>query len=438
MYDKYLSNLNNLNKLILFYSIFIVLISISSLLLSHLFILKNIVNLDNDLNIVIKKIPFFWGQLVSSIYNDFSFTTEGGEGNFTFYLQKFPLPALYLALILKISKNIYIFMLIKNIISSTFIFFTLYFFLINNKKNFLFLIILILAIFLVPYNSSTIFTFIYADHLTSFLVPLLFLSLINENKKNYFFIGFLIFFLYLTKPSMFFICGVIPFVIIYLDWNKKNFLKFIPLFFLLTAISIWGFYGLAKTGKFPFGKNLLSNNSFDLVGIANPDFIKRYPHVTIDTAQQALVYNINTNKFESEWDYYDAFDKMNKKYMADNFSEYLRGIPKKINFVFFYIYKDNIQPEEYKAIGNKIRYSSIINRLSLNLAFLIALYTLLKNFRNILSFKTEIYYLAIVGLNLLPHIYAWATNKHLVGIYITSNLYLIFKFLSKKKVFNET
>ena len=433
---KYLTNLNNINKLILFYLIFIILISISSLLLSHLYILKNSVILDSDLNIVIKKIPFFWGNLVNNIYDNFSFTTE--EVGFTFYLQKFPLPALYLALILKISKNIYIFMLIKNIISSTFIFFTLYFFLINNKKNFLFFIILILAVFLVPYNSATIFTFMYADHLTSFLVPILFLSLLNENKKNYFFIGFLIFFLYFTKPSMFFICLLIPFLIIYLDKSKKNFLRFIPLFFLLTAILAWGFYGLAKTGKFPFGKTLLSNNSFDFVSVSNHEFIKNYPKVTVDIAQAVIVSNIiDTSKFKSEWEYYDAFDNRNKKYLVNNFGEYLRGIPKKISFVFFYIYRDNIHPEEFKAIGNKIRYSSILNRLSLNLAFLIALYTLLKNFRNILNFKTEIYYLTIVCLNLLPHIYAWATNKHLVGIYITSNLYLIFKFLNKKFIFNE-
>ena len=212
--SKGLFNFNNINKLILFYLIYIFLISIISLLLSYLYILNNSVVLDNDLNIIIERIPFFWGPLTSNIYKDFSFTSEGP--GFIFYLKKFPLNALFLAIIFKISKNIYIFMLIKNIISSSLIFFITYFFTKNNKKNYLLFLFLLSGFFIVPYNTSVIFTYVYADHLTSFLVPLLFLSLVSEYKKNYYLIGILIFTLYFTKPSMFFICMGIPFVLIFL------------------------------------------------------------------------------------------------------------------------------------------------------------------------------------------------------------------------------
>ena len=78
----------------------------------------------------------------------------------------------------------------------------------------------------------------------------------------------------------------------------------------------WGFYGLAKTGKFPFGKTLLSNNSFDLVSVANHEFIKNYPSVTVDIAQAVIVSNIiDTSKFKSEWEYYDAFDNRNHQFL---------------------------------------------------------------------------------------------------------------------------
>ena len=433
--SKALFNFNNINKLILFYLIYIFLISIISLLLSYLYILNNSVVLDNDLNIIIERIPFFWGPLTSNIYKDFSFTSEGP--GFIFYLKKFPLNALFLAIIFKISKNIYIFMLIKNIISSSLIFFITYFFTKNNKKNYLLFLFLLSGFFIVPYNTSVIFTYVYADHLTSFLVPLLFLSLVSEYKKNYYLIGILIFTLYFTKPSMFFICMGIPFVLIFLEYKKKSFLKFVPFVFLLTAILLWGFYGLAKTGKFPFGKNLLSNNSHDFIAIANNDFIKNYPYVTVDTAQMLIVNDIiNSNKFNSEWEYYDAFNKVNKKYLENNISEYLSSIPVKIKFIFFYIYRDNVQPSEFKTIGNKIRFSNLWNKFSLNLSLLITLFILLKNFKNIFNFKLEIYYLTLVVLNLIPLIYAWATNKHLVALYITSNLYLALKFLNKRKAFS--
>ncbi|MDB4246702.1 hypothetical protein N9817_03240, partial [Candidatus Pelagibacter sp.] len=59
--------------------------------------------------------------LMENIYSNFKFSQPGY--NFEFYLKKLPLNALYLVIILKISKNIYIFMLIKNIITSSLIFY---------------------------------------------------------------------------------------------------------------------------------------------------------------------------------------------------------------------------------------------------------------------------------------------------------------------------
>ena len=112
-------------------------------------------------------------------------------------------------------------MLIKNIITSSLIFYFTYLFTKNNKKNFMLFLFILSSFFIIPYNTFVIFNFVYGDHLTSFLVPLLFLSLVSVYQKNYHIIGLLIFILYFTKPSMFFICLTIPFIIILFE-DKKN------------------------------------------------------------------------------------------------------------------------------------------------------------------------------------------------------------------------
>ena len=238
---------------------------------------------------------------------------------------------------------------------------------------------------------------------------------------------------------MFFICLAMPFVIILLEKEKKNYKKFIPSIFLLIAIFSWGTYGLLKTNQFPFGKNLLSNNSYDFSAIMNKQFIKLYPNIGVDE----LVHNkstidfLNSSNFNNEWEYYDYFNQKNKVYLKDNLHDYLKTIPKKIYFIFFNIRSDNLRSDYVKINGNPIRYSNIFNKISLNTAFIISIFILIKNFKNILNYKLEVYYLSLLSLNLLPHIYAWATNKHLVSTFVISNLYLILKFCYSRKFVND-
>ena len=423
-------------KILTVFLLFIVLVSAISIIHTYLFIERNSYLVDDHLNVIISLIPFNWGPLIENIYNNFEFSQPGY--NFEFYLKKFPLNALFLAMIFKVSKNIYIFMLIKNIISSSLIFYFTYLFSKNNHKTFLLFLFLLVGFFIIPYNTFIIFNFVYGDHLTSFLVPLLFLSLVSSYQKNYFVIGILIFILYFIKPSMFFICLTIPFIIILFENNSNDYKKFIPFICLLMAIFFWGIYGISKTNHFPFGKNLLSNNSYDFSAITNKQFIKLYPNVGVDE----LVHNkstidfLNSANFKNEWEYYTYFNQKNKIYLKENYQEYLKTIPSKISFIFFNIRKDNLRSDEVKKNGNPIRYSNIFNKLSLNAAFVISLFILIKNFRNMFNYKLEVYYLSLLFLNLLPHIYAWATNKHLVSIFVISNLYLILKFCYSRKYFN--
>ena len=423
-------------KILIVFLVFITLVVVISIIHTYLFIEKNSYLIDDHLNIIISRIPFNWGPLIENIYSNFEFSQPGY--NFEFYLKKFPLNALFLAMIFKVSKNIYIFMLIKNIFTSSLIFYFTYLFSRNNHKTFLLFLFILLGFFIIPYNTFVIFNFVYGDHLTSFLVPLLFLSLVSTYQKNYFVIGILIFILYFIKPSMFFICLTIPLIIILFENSSNDYKKFIPFICLLMAIFFWGIYGISKTNHFPFGKNLLSNNSYDFSAITNKQFIKLYPNVGVDE----LVHNkstidfLNSANFKNEWEYYTYFNQKNKIYLKKNYQEYLKTIPSKISFIFFNIRKDNLRSDEVKKNGNPIRYSNIFNKLSLNAAFIISLFILIKNFRNIFNYKLEVYYLSLLFLNLLPHIYAWATNKHLVSIFVISNLYLILKFCYSRKYFN--
>ena len=234
---------------------------------------------------------------------------------------------------------------------------------------------------------------------------------------------------------MFFICLTVPFIVILFEDKKNDYKKFIPFIYLLIAIFSWGIYGLSKTNSFPFGKNLLSNNSFDFSAITNSQFSKIYPNISVDSID-VIQNNKNTMKnenFENEWEYYNYYNKRNILYLKKNLDEYLKTIPKKIYFIFFRINKDNMSVLEYKSQPHQVRYSNIINKLSLNFSVLLALYILIKNYKNFLNFRIEIYYLSLVLLNILPHLYGWATNKHLVGIFIISNLYLVLKFFKFKE-----
>ena len=112
----------------------------------------------------------------------------------------------------------------------------------------------------------------------------------------------------------------------------------------------------------------------------------------------------------------------------------METIPLKIKFILFRLNKDSLDKEQFEKNGTELRYSNILNKFVLNLAIIVCLYNIIRNYKKILHQKTEIYFISILLLNLLPHLYAWATNKHLVGIFILSNLYIINKLIIPNKI----
>ncbi len=414
------------------YLIYIICISVFTLIFAYLLVEKNYYFIDKNFDIILDQIPFNWGELANNINENFNFYSLVFENKH--YLKKFPLNAILIVIIFNISKNIFIFLLIKNILTSSIIFLSIYFFCRSKKINFFNFLLLLSAFLLVPYNTSVIFNFVYADHLTSFLIPLLFIFLISNQNNKYLLIGLTIFFLYFTKPSVFFICLIIPLIILILEKDKKT--KYIPLIFALFAALTWGTYGYYKTNVFPFGANLLSNNSYDFSAITNENFKDVYPDKSVDE----LVQNLDINEFpefkqfNNEWDFYNYFKKKNQYYLKNNIEDYLKTIPLKIKFILFRLNKDSLDRHQFEKNGTELRYSNILNKFVLNLAIILCLYNIIRNYKKILHQKTEIYFISILLLNLLPHLYAWATNKHLVGIFILSNLYIINKLIIPNKI----
>jgi len=424
--NKEYANFNLFNNIYVIYFLFLLSICATSIAFTYLLLEKHSYLVDNNYDIILKNIPFNWGPLAHNINESLSFHSVIFDTNH--YLRKFPLNAVLIVLIFNFSKNIYLFLLFKNIISSTIIFYVVNIFLkFENKKNFLWFIILLSCFFINPYNTSIIFNFVYVDHITAFLLPITYLFLISSIKNKDFYVGICLFILYFTKPSMFFVCLILPIFIVFYE-NKNNKQKYYPLVFSVLAIITWGFYGQYKTGTFPFGTKLLSNNSYDFSHVANKDFLNYYPDKSVDDIVKSPSKKNyeNYKNIQNEWDFFYYFDEKNKRFLKEHFDLYIKGIYIKLKFIFFRIKYDGLGKNEFNERKNEINYSNIINKINLNLAILFCLFGLILNKKKFFIQKHSFYYMIILTLNLMPHIYAWGTNKHLVGIYVMSNIFLVY------------
>ena len=321
-----------------------------------------------------------------------------------------------------ICKNFFFIIISKNIIL-----YSLYFIIIFKSlksKNILFFILLIFTPIIIPYNYLVSLNFTFEDCLITLLLPLLYFLLIFDHKYKYIFISLLIFILYLTKASMFFIVICLPFLI--LTFEKNNKLRFLPLLFCALAILTWGFYGQLVSGRFPFASNLSTDNSRSLYPALSIDFHNYYPQKSIDLVpiDTFLPRNIKT-----EWEFQDYYTKKNKEYIKKNYKRYFLDFFIKLKTIFTNIKRDGAFPDKNGKYDNSIRYSLIANKLLFNFSVFYSLYFMLKNLNNIR--REEYYFLSILILNLLPHIYAWAFSRHLVGITNVCIFYLVIKFEKK-------
>ena len=405
-------------NLFIIYLFYIAFVSLSAFLFAFLF-QEKFHAMDQNYNIIIENLSFEFGGLIKNLFY---------AGNYyqiingiKFYLIKLPAIPFLLLFIFKISLNYYFIVIFKNIIIFTLYFFFCYSLLKDFKNKILFIAIIIIPV-IVPYNFLVALNYVYEDNLIAIFLPLLFLSLISENKKKFIFSSLILFILYFVKTSMFLLVFIIPFLIIIFEKKVKIFIKTLPLLSSILAIFLWGYFGYSNTGRFPFGSTGASNNSYVLSSVLNKEFKNYYPHKSTDL----IPISKPNNFFKSEWEFYDYHNLKNKNYLKYNFSSYIEDIGLKLNFIFFGIRVDGVNSDNLESSNNPIRYSSIFSKFFFNLSIFISLYVLAKNYKNILNCKKELYFIVILILNLTPHIVGWATSKHLVAISNVSLIYLIF------------
>lgn len=414
--------MKNIYKKFNFLTIYIIFISIT-FLLSIIFtnqlieIYPKLINPHNNLQI--KNIPFAYGSLISNLVNFNKFVSY--EFGTEMYLSRLPILPLLISFFYKMSKNIFFIITFKNIILFSVFFYCALIFIKSHKLSKKYLILIIIIFLYNPYNLIVNLNFVYADFLIGVLVPSLFLICLSKDKNKYIFASFIIFTLYLSKTNIFFLSFILPFFIFIFEKDNKKYFPLIGLFF---AFCIWGSFGLIKTERIPFGPSLITINSWGMSHVLNKEFKTTYPQKTVDH----INFQDKNKKFENEWDFYNFYAERNISYIKKNKKEFIENIFLKIKFIFADIYVDGSQSNN--AIDNReVRFSSIPNKFLFNISFIILFYNFYKFLMKKKYEKVDLYFFIFTSMYLFPLVIGWATSKHLVGIFITTKIYLMIKYL---------
>lgn len=416
----------NKNYLFLVYFFYSLLI----LILSAFFVIAFINKfgmIDENYNLIVKDIFYAHGPLIDRIISNNDYFTF--VDHVKFFLQKTLAIPIIISTLAKINSNIFFVILVKNLLFFSIYFLVCLFFAIEKKINFFNFLILILIPIFIPYNLLVSFNFVYEDCLVALLLPCLYLCLLMKEDYKYYLISALVFFLYFVKTSMFLIVLVTPLIIILLEGNNKK--KFLPLLFSIFAILIWGYYGIHKTGKFPFGSAGSSYNTHVMSFSFNKDFHKFYPNKSTD-----LIPTKKTpSSINDEWAYFDYYKNENTKYLNENKIRFFKDSIIKLKFIFFSIRRDGAFPDKNGNYDNRLRFSLVINKIFFNISILVLFFNFIRmyKFKKFTENQHNLYFFSLLCLNLPPHLIAWATSKHLIGITSISIIYLFYNFIIKKE-----
>lgn len=413
--------LNNLKTTHL-YIIFIILTIIVSTIYGYQVTLRFPNMVDNNLNLIVKNIPFAYGELINNLINTGEYSTS--RWGFKMYLSRLPVLPFVISFLFQIYENIYFIIIVKNIFFFSIFFFLSHIFVKSNKLKLIFFFLLIGLFFYNPYNLVVLSSIRYADTLTAILVPCLFLSVLSDHKLKGIFFSIIVFALYLSKTNMFFLTITLSIIFFIIEKNHK--LRSLPLISILFAIFIWGGFGYFKTGKFPFGQSLISINSWGMSYVLNKDFKDYYPYKSVDQ----INFEDKEKLFSNEWDFYNFYNDKNKIYLKENSNFYLKDIMIKAKFIFTDFYASGSETSSRDGL-KKIRYSNIPNKIIFNFSLLIFLLSFLKSIYGQNLPKADIYFFFFCSSYLLPLLIGWATCKHLIGIFLVSKIYLLFKLAKK-------
>lgn len=414
----------SLKKSALFFT-YLLLIIIISFIFIETFISENSYLIDNSNNILIKKIPFGYGSLIYNIINSGEYLSNDLGLNMN--VSRLPMLPMIISTLIYISKNIYFVVIVKNIIFFSIYYFCVIKFVTNYKLKVKYLFIFLIIILYNPYNLVVSLNFVYADFITALLIPCLFLMIISNYKNKFLIISILIFALYLSKTNMFFLTILFTIAVLILEKDNKKYFVLIGLFL---AVLFWSSFGFLKTGKIPIGQSLISINSWGMSHVLNKDFSNYYPYRTVDQINFKNKYK----KFTNEWEFYDFYNNQNIEYLKKNKLETASNILVKANFIFFNIYKTGSQLSTYTKVKREIRISNIPNKMFLNLSIIILIFSLIVSYKKSNFNRYDIYFVVLLVSYLLPLLIGWATNKHLIGLFILSKIYILYKYILKKNI----
>ena len=183
-YERLIAEIDLIKKinLLKIYLVYISFVVICSIIFSFLYIQRfpNQIEI-HTYNVIIKNIPFFFGDLIYNLVYENRYTQEINGINF--YLARHPVLPIFLATLLKISKNFFLFVIAKNIITFTIYFIFSYIFLLNNKNKILTFILILLVPVVIPYNFNVALQYVYEDSLLAIILPLLLLNLISKGSE---------------------------------------------------------------------------------------------------------------------------------------------------------------------------------------------------------------------------------------------------------------
>ena len=404
-------------KTFIFYILFLIFTILLSSFYTHFYLEKFDYQFNNNNELILNLIPFGYGQIIENLYYHNKF--EQVWFGINTYLTRLPFVPLFITSLSKISLNVYFIIITKNIIFFSLIFYSIKITTIRYNKKFLSFLILFIIFFYNFYNTIVLSTYIYADAYIASILPCIFLILLSDIKKKFLLISTLIFILYFTKTSVFYLTIFISILFFILEKNLTTCKRVLPIISLILAIMIWGTFGYIKTKKFPVGSNMLSNNQEALSIVMNKNFKDYYPKLSVDLIPRE---NIN-NKFKNEWEFSEYYKSKNKEYFLNNKLNVFKDIIIKVKFIFFNYRKDAINTKIDTNNKNSIMISHIFNRI----VFIISIIVLIKNIFEKKFQKPEIYYFAIIVSSLFPHVIGWATSKHLVPLFLVSHLYLFLR-----------
>lgn len=278
-----------------------------------------------------------------------------------------------------------------------------------------------------PHNIFTTLSLVPEEGYTSYLVPTLFLLIVNLKKNiNVIFISILICSIYLTKGSMAYFCYSLAICLFFILKKKFNlFLSFLPLILIIIAYSFWGLFGYLKTNKIisPISTSTMSGST--LIVSSNSEFKDLYYLISPDPLEKKMWQKYKNEILDKdEFEINNFFVEKSKNYILNNKIDFLKTSLKKFHVIFTNFKKD-AQPSIFSKDYNKIRYSNIANKFIFSISIFIAIYKIFKNYKK----NEDIIFLVMVLSFIFPYLIGWAYTRHIVPLYVVSHYYLFIQVM---------